>query len=126
VWEIDQQIADLNNQTHTIARLHSKGILDSADFSTQTARVSQQVSTLRSQRTRLLREDANSDALADLHALDEITATITETQTHFNEELFSEIILGVTATSPTELRFRLLGGLELSEALPQPKRRGRR
>ena len=123
VYELDRQIAELNTQSHTIARLHSKGILDSADFAAQTSRVNQQVSALRSERNRLLREDENNDALADLRALDDALSAVTETQTTFNESLFADIVQGITAVSLTELRFRLLGGLELTETIYRQERR---
>jgi len=123
VYEVDKKIAELNGQSHTIARLHNKGILDSSDFTAQTGRVSQQVNALRAERRRLLREDENNDALAALRALDDTLAAIEETQTAFNEDLFAEIVLGIAAVSQTELRFRLRGGLELTETIERRKRR---
>ena len=124
VYELDKQIAELNTQSHTIARLHSKGILDSADFASQTSRVNQQVTALRSERSRLLREDENNDALADLRALDDALSAVIETQTAFDESLFADIVQSITAVSLTALRFRLLGGLELTETI-QRQERGR-
>jgi len=123
VYEVDKKIAALNDQSHTIARLHNKGILDSSDFTAQTGRVTQQVNALRAERRRLLREDENNDALADLRALDEAIAMIEETQTSFNKELFAEIVGKITMESPTELRFRLLGGMELTETIERRERR---
>lgn len=123
IYELDKQIAELNAQSHTIARLHGKGILDSADFAAQTGRVNQQVSALRSERNKLLREDENNDALADLRTLDEALSVITEIKTTFNESLFTEIVQSITAVSLNELQFRLLGGLELSETILRQERR---
>jgi len=123
VYEVDKKIALLNDQSHTIAKLHNKGILDSADFAAQTGRVSQQVNALRAKRRRLLREDENNDAIADLRALDEAIASIEETQTAFNEDLFAEIVQDITTVSQAELRFRLLGGLELTETIERRERR---
>ena len=82
-----------------------------------------QVNALRAERRRLLREDENNDTLAGLRALDEAIAAISETQTAFNEDLFAEIVRDITAVSHTELRFRLLGGLELTEAIERRERR---
>lgn len=123
-YELDKQVADLTAQCHTIARLHSKGIiLDTADFAAQTGRVNQQVNVLRTERRRLLREDEENDCLADLRTLDEALSAVEETQIVFDETLFAEIVLGITAASLTELRFRLLGGLELMETIEQRERR---
>lgn len=80
------------------------------------------MNALRAERRRLLREDENNDALADLRALDDALAAVTETQTAFNENLFAEIVLGITVVSQTELRFRLLGGLELTETIERRER----
>ena len=124
VYEIDRKVADLSAQCHTIARLHSKGVLGAADFAAQTGRVNQQVNTLRAERRRLLREDEENDCIADVRALCEALGAITETQTVFDESLFAEIVQGVTAVSSTELRFRLLGGLELTETIE--RREGRK
>jgi len=123
IYEVDKKIALLNNQSHTIAKLHNKGILDSADFAAQSGRVSQQVNALRAERRRLLREDENNDDIADLRALDDAVAIIEETQTTFNENLFAEIVQNITAVSHTELRFCLLGGLELTEIIERRERR---
>ena len=123
VYDVDKKIAALNDQSHTVARLHNKGILDSSDFAAQTGRVTQQVNALRAERRRLLHEDENNDALADLRALDEAIDMIEETQTIFDEDLFAEIVEDITMVSPTKLRFRLLGGPELTETI---ERRGRR
>ena len=65
-------------------------------------------------------------SLADVRALDEALANITETLTIFDEVLFAEIVRGISVSTPVELRFTLLGGLTLSEALPRPERRSRR
>ncbi|MCL2299907.1 MAG: recombinase family protein [Firmicutes bacterium] len=123
VYEIDRQIADLTAQCHTIARLHSKGILDAADFAAQTGRVNQQVNILRAERRKLLREDEENDCLAEVRVLDEALGNITETQTVFDEALFAEIVQGITMISPTELRFCLLGGLEFIETVQRQERR---
>jgi len=123
VYEIDRQVAGLTDQCHTIAHLHSRGILGAADFAVQTGRVNQQVNALRAERRRLLREDEENDTLADLRILDEALAAVEGTLTAFDETLFTEIVQSITLLSTTELRFRLLGGLELTETIERQKRR---
>jgi hypothetical protein len=81
------------------------------------------VNALRTERRRLLREDEDNDAIADLRALDNAIASVSEIQTDFNENIFAEIVQDITAISQTELRFRLLGGLQLTETIERRKRR---
>ena len=123
IYEIDKKVADMTAQCHTIARLHGKGILSAADFTAQTGRVNRQVNTLRAERRRLLREDEENSCFADLRALDEALSTVTEIQTCLDEVLFAEIMQGITVMSTAELRFQLLGGLELSETIQRRERR---
>ena len=122
VYEIDKQIAELNAQNHRIAGLFASGAFDAADFAAKTSAVSNQVSALRSQRRKLLAEDENDALLDELTGLDNILS-LTAPQTSFDGELFGQVVEHIAAATDTDLRFRLKGGLELTETLSYRKRR---
>jgi DNA invertase Pin-like site-specific DNA recombinase len=123
VYELDRQIAELGDRGHVIARLHTKGILDAADYTAQSGMISQKTTKLRIQRRTLLAEDENCEQLDDLRTLVEIIERLESPPTAFDENLFGEIVEGIRRESVGELIFRLLGGLELPEALSYRKRR---
>ena len=122
VYLIDKQIADLNAQNLIIARLHSKRILDSAEYLAQSNDVNQKVSKLRSDRRKLLQEDENDEMLNNLRTLDDKIAEINGIQTEFHEELLQEIVDRIYIVSSSEICFQLIGGLEIREEIPQTGR----
>ncbi|MDR1564663.1 MAG: recombinase family protein, partial [Oscillospiraceae bacterium] len=125
IYEVDRQIAELNQQNLVIARLHTQGILDDADFTAQSNSVNQKVNGLRTKRRRLLADDENDEMIDQIKKLDEILSEINDIQIGFNETLFNDIITKITAVSCTELKFHLIGGLELTETISRRERRCR-
>ncbi|MDD4494431.1 MAG: recombinase family protein [Eubacteriales bacterium] len=122
VYEIDKQIAMLTTKIHAFTQHRANGIMDAATFAAKSGAVNKQISELRTERRKLLAEDENDELLDELRGLDNILA-LTDLQTEFNGELFGKIITTVTAASAGTLRFRLLGGLELTETISYRKRR---
>lgn len=122
VYIIDKKIAELNAQNLVISRLHNKGILDVTDYSAQSTDVNQKVNKLRSDRRKLLQEGENDEMLINLKVLDDTLSEITEVQTALNESLFREIVDSIMVISNVEIRFKLMGGIELSEEIPQTRR----
>jgi hypothetical protein len=122
VYEVDRQIADLTEHLHTLTQHRSRGWLDAAGFAAKNGAVSGQVSALRAERRKLLAEDENDGQIDELRGLDNILA-LTELQTGFDGRLFGQLVTGVTAASATALRFKLKGGLELTETISYQKRR---
>jgi DNA invertase Pin-like site-specific DNA recombinase len=117
IYTVDKQIADLSTQNHALSQLHTAGILDAADFRAKSGALSRQIASLRTERKILIREDEYEETIADLKELDEILSSVNGIQTEFDEEIFKAIVLGITPLSNRELRFRLLGGLEFTEAI---------
>ena len=58
-----------------------------------------------------------------LKLLDTTLAELDNIQTTFDESLFAKVVTRITAGSATELRFRLIGGLTLTETISQVERR---
>lgn len=123
IYEIDRQIAELNEQNHIIAKHRSQGFIDAAEYAAQSGAVNNRVGTLRAERRKLLAEDENDEMIDNLKTLDAALADQNDVRTEFDENLFADIVTGITAVSNTELRFRLIGGLELTEIIPRTERR---
>ncbi len=123
IYEIDRQIAELNEQNHIIAKHRSQGFIDVAEYAAQSGAVNNRVKALRVERRKLLAEDENDEMIDNLKTLDATLADQNDVQTEFDENLFADIVTGITAVSNTELRFRLIGGLELTEIIPRTERR---
>jgi hypothetical protein len=126
VYEIDKQIADFNAQNLVLARLKSKDILDSADYSAQSMVINQKVNRLRADRRKLLQEDENDEMLCNLKALYEAISNLRDYVSNFDESLFENIVDSISVKSRTELCFKLIGGLELNENIPYKERRCKR
>ena len=122
IYEIDRQIAELNDQNHIIATHRSQGFIDAAEFAANSGAINNKVSALRAERRKLLAEDENDEMIDELSGLNNIIS-LTGLQTAFDEKLFEKIVTGITAVSSTELRFRLVGGLELTENISRTERR---
>ena len=121
VYEIDKQIADLGTQNLVLARLHTNGILNAAEYASQSSEISNKITALRVERRKKIAEDADDELLDDLRTLDDILENY-EPSEEFDEELFGQTVERITVNDNTRLTFRLLGGLELTETI---KERGR-
>lgn len=116
IFEIDKQIADLTAQNHTLAKFHTKGILDSISYTEQTSAVSDKIMNLRVERRRILKENEEHELIENLKHLDTLLEEYNPTN-EFDEELFGEIVESITLSSNTELNFTLLGGINITERI---------
>lgn len=116
VKEIDKEIADLGTQKLLLARLHTKGILNASDYAAQSADLNNKITDLRIERRKKLSEDEDDDLLDELKALDKLLEE-TEKSCEFDNELFEQIVVNITAKSNSELTFKLLGEIELTEKI---------
>lgn len=116
VRQIDKQLADLNAQNLIITRLHTGGTLSAAEYSTRTAKINNEIAELRIERRKKLAEDEDDEWLDEIKTLDEIL------ESHviagdFDEDLFGQIVESITVDDNTEITFRLIGGIELTEKI---------
>ena len=123
IYEKDRQIAELNEQNHIIAKHRSQGFIDAAEYAAENGAINSRVNALRAERRKLLSEDENDEMLDNLKSLDAALADQSDMRTEFDEKLFAEIVTHITAVSNTELCFRLIGGLELTETISRTERR---
>ena len=118
---IDKKIAELSSQNLVIARLHTNGILNANEYSSQSSEINNKISALRSERRKLLNDDENDEALDSLKLLDGIINDYVP-DGNFDEELFGQVVQQITAISNAELTFKLIGGIELTEEIPMKGR----
>lgn len=125
ICRIDKEIADLAAQNLIIARLHTNGVLNPAEFSAKSSEINNKISTLRTKRRQKLLEDENDAWLDTLNHLNEILESY-EPCNDFDKELFGKIVVGITVNSNADLTFKLIGDVELTEEIPMKGRCRRR
>lgn len=116
IKKIDKKIADLSAQNLVIARLHTNGVLNNADFSAQSSELNNKISDFRTKRKKILSEDENNELLDTLKNLNELLENY-KPNSGFDEELFENIIVEITADCNEYLTFKLVSGIELTEAI---------
>jgi len=121
IRQIDKEIADLGAKNHVIARLHTSGAMNAADYAMQTSEIGNRLTELRIERRQKLTEDEDDQLLATLKdlngTLDEYEPTV-----EFDNELFDEIVKSITVDSSEQLTFKLIGGITLTEQIPKKGR----
>jgi DNA invertase Pin-like site-specific DNA recombinase len=120
IGDLNKNIAKFNQQIHVLNSLKSKGYMESAVFSEQITKITQEIDKLKEAKRNMLDHDEDDHAISDLKDLISIVSTSSGMLTKFDEILFGSIIEKVTTESGDKIRFRLLGGLELAE----PVKRG--
>jgi len=123
IYEIDKEIAALNQQIHVFASHRTKGFIDAAGYAELSGPISKKISELRVKRRKLVSEDENDGILDDLKSLDAILADMDGVQTDINNELFNDIVVKIFTETNSSIRIRLIGGLELKENIEKEVRK---
>jgi len=121
VCDIDKKIADLAARNHVLARLHTSGVLNSAEFAAQSGEINASIAELRIARRKATSEDDEEDLIENLQALDELIASY-EPSEKVDETLFEQVVQSITVMDNTKLTFTLLGGIVLTEEIKEKGR----
>ncbi len=124
ISKIDKEIASLLAQNIIIARLHTNGILNSSEYAAQSSEVNNKISILRAKRKRTIAEDENDELLDTLKDLNNILENY-QSYSSFNhevQEIFEQVVQSITALNNTEIRFKIIGGIELTERIQEKGR----
>lgn len=121
IRSIDKQLADLAAQNQIIAKLHTNGILNAAEYAAKSSELSNTIKNLRAQRRKKLSEDENDEILEQIKVLNDLFADYAPTY-EFDEQLFSEIVEKITVDSNDKLTFTLIGGIKFTEMIPEKER----
>lgn len=116
IAEIDTQIANLAAQNLVVTRLHTNGVLGTADFATQSNEINAKIMALRSERKKKLKEDECDEQLDELRELDGYLEDYEPTDT-FQKELFGQIVKSIRVENNAQITFILMGGVELTESI---------
>lgn len=120
--EINRAIAQAMERSYNISKLQAAGLLDADAFTAKYNEIDAQLARLRERRSRLLRSEALEETLDALRQTADTVHRSPERLENFDEELFLSLVERITAQSQTQVRFRLRGGLELTEYLREGKR----
>ena len=121
IRQIDKEIADLSAKNLVVTRLHTSGVLGTAEYSMQTSEISNKITELRIERRRKLQEDENDAMLDELKTLNEIIKEY-EPTSEFDEEMFEQIIESIIVDDTSSMTFHLIGGLTLTEEIKEKGR----
>lgn len=124
IRELDKETAELCNKNLVLARLHTKGILRPAEYAEQSGIVNSRISELRNERKCIMKELDEDGSLSGLRRLNNILSDMKNSMTEFDGTLFCEIVEEVTIPIDTSICFRLLGGLPITESIPDRRRYG--
>ena len=121
IRQIDKEIADLSAKNLVVTRLHTSGVLGTAEFTAQTSEIGNKITELRIERRKKLTEDENDMLLDALKTLNAIIKDY-EPNGQFDEDLFEQIVEKIIVNDNSRLTFHLIGGLTLTEEI---KKKGR-
>ena len=119
VYEIDKMIAETKNQIHLLSQLQLQGILDPADFATQSTALNSKVSHLRSKRSELVANGSRDENIDGLRLIADMVSSLEDDLTFFDEDIIREVVKKVIVINSSELEIHLTGGLILDEHLPK-------
>ena len=121
IRQIDKEIADLSAKNPVVTRLHTSGVLGTAEYSMQTSEIGNKITELRIERRKKLNEDENDMLLDALKSLNE-TIKEYEPNGEFDENLFEQIIEKIVVDESSRITFHLIGGLTLTEEIKEKGR----
>ena len=112
---VNRAIAEESERSYKVNALRAKGLLDAAACSAKLLDIEAKLTELRRERRRLLKNE-------DIEEVADPNHSGPERLERFDEVLFADLVEKITAESTTRLRFRLYGGIELTEVCREVRR----
>ena len=121
VVELNKQISDIASQERLLAQLKQQGVVDPDIFISRSNLLAERRRELKLQKERILcaEEDHTIQRTQELMDILESGQDWLEA---LDEELFSELVEKIVVEDNEALRFRLINGLEVTEAIERTKR----
>ncbi|WP_242832152.1 recombinase family protein [Oscillibacter sp. 1-3] len=119
---VNKAIAEATEQSYKVATLQSRGLLDAAACTAKLRTIECRLTELRRERRRLLKNEDLDETMETLRQTVNIIRGGPERLEDFDEILFADLVERITAESQTQVRFRLYGGIELTEQLREARR----
>lgn len=120
--EVNKAIADTAEQNYKITALQAKGVLDADACTTRLQAIYAKLTELRRERRQLLQNENLEDVMEALRQTADTVHTDSDRLDSFDEDLFAGLVEKITVESQTSIRFRLRGGLDLTEWLREVSR----
>lgn len=115
VLAINRAIAEATEESHKISTLRANGLLDADICAARMNAISARLAQLRGERRRLTENEAIDETIDALRNVEQMLLNGPERLDGFDEELFEHLVEKIIAESQNRIRFRLYGGLELTE-----------
>jgi len=115
--EINKARAQSMDQNQLLSKLRAKGLIDTDTYLSKCNAVSATISDLKRQRRLLLESEDDGNTEDRIRHLIHIVEDGPKRLEEFDEALFAEMVEQLTVESQTLLRFRLAGGIELTERI---------
>lgn len=112
---INRAIAEATEESHKISTLRASGLLDADICAARMNAISARLAQLRGERRRLTENKAIDETMDALRKVEQTLLNGPERLDGFDEELFERLVEKIIAESQNRIRFRLYGGLELTE-----------
>ena len=112
---INRAIAEVTEESHKISTLRANGLLDADICAARMNAISARLAQLRGERRRLTENEAIDETMDALRKVEQTLLNGPERLDGFDEELFERLVEKIIAESQNRIRFRLYGGLELTE-----------
>ena len=112
---INRAIAEATEESHKISTLRANGLLDADICAARMNAISARLAQLRGERRRLTENEAIDETMDALRKVEQTLLNGPERLDGFDEELFERLVEKIIAETQTRIRFRLYGGLELTE-----------
>ena len=120
--ELDRQIMLINDQLALIAELKQKQIMDEETYIRKSNELNSSMNSLRSKRRLFLNNSQADRAIADMKRLASIIDKGPDKIDELDIELFDELVEDVIIDASDEIKFKLIGGLVLKEAIERTHR----
>ena len=102
-------------ESDKISTLRANGLLDADICAARMNAISARLAQLRGERRRLTENEAIDETMDALRKVEQTLLNGPERLDGFDEELFEHLVEKIIAESQNRIRFRLYGGLELTE-----------
>ena len=110
-----REIAKLLEQSHVIARLHTKGFLDDQKYLEQSTELTAKIAKLRAKQKKLYASDTADEMIEQIEMLIDYFTKQNHPKTAFDEDAFTMMVEKITVTKGHDLIFHLIGGLKFTE-----------
>ena len=114
---VNKAIANVSEQSYKITTLQTRGLLDTDACAVRLRDIEVRLTELRRERRRLLKNEDIEEVMETLRQTADLIHGGPDRLDSFDEVLFDDMVERIMAESATRIRFRLYGGIELTEQL---------